>query len=235
MKTKTLITTVALTGALLASASVAKANAFLELISGTSTTSIASGSDSVAGAFTVGGWTANVTSGTSFGFGTILSVTESTSSFGNSPANGLTILYSSGAYSQDGPYTFSGTENASTVGATVALYFGSVVADVTTSIPGGLGALAGGPYTLAGSGGGSVASPTGTGTTTGTFVVNELMTIGGGAGATLTGAGTRANVQDTFVVKGIIPNVPDGGTTLTMFGSAMLALAGLRSKFGKRS
>jgi hypothetical protein len=60
------------------------------------------------------------------------------------------------------------------------------------------------------------------------------MTIGGGSGASLSGAPATANVQDTLTVKGVI--VPDGGMTLTMFGSVMLGLAGLRSKFaGKRS
>jgi hypothetical protein len=235
MKTKTLITTVALSGALLASASVAKANAFLELISGTSTTSVATGiSDSLSGNFSVGGWTVNTTTGTSLGFGTILSVTESTVSGGAAPTHGLTILYSSGLYNQDGAYTFSGTENAGTVGSTVALYFASAVANAGTSIPGGLGSLVGGPYSLTGTGGSSSSSPTATGTTAGIYSVNELMTIGGGAGASLSGAPATANVQDTLTVKGVI--VPDGGMTLTMFGSVMLGLAGLRSKFaGKRS
>jgi len=232
MKTKTLITTVALTGALLVSASVAKANAFLELISGTSTVSVASAADSVSGSFSIGGWTANIPSGASFGFGTFLSVTESTSSGGGSPAHGLTILYSSGLYNQDGTYTFSGTENSGLVGSTVALYFGSTVANAGTSIPSGLGTLQA-LFALTTPGGGSSASPTAKGSTTGTYVVNELMTLGGGASASLTGPST-ANVQETLTVSGSGLLVPDSGPTMTMFGSVMLGLAGVRSKFGSK-
>jgi hypothetical protein len=230
MKTKTLVMGMALTGALLASASVAKANAFLELISGTSTTSIASGANSLSGSFSTGGWTVNMTSGTSLGFGEILDVTESTVSGGGAPTHGLTILYSSGAYSEDGSYTFSGTENAGTVGSTVALYLASTgPANHLSAIPGDLGTLQA-LFALTTPGGGSSSSPTATGNTTGTYYVNELMTIGGGGSAAIHGAAT-ANVQDTLTVSGA---VPDSGMTMTMLGSVMMGLAGLRSKFGAK-
>jgi hypothetical protein len=160
-----------------------------------------------------------------------LDVTESTVSGGGSPTHGLTILYSSGAYSEDGSYTFSGTENAGTVGSTVALYLASTgPANNLSAIPGDLGTLQA-LFALTTPGGGSSSSPTHMGTTTGTYYVNELMTIGGGGSVTLSGVAATANVQDTLTVSGA---VPDSGMTMTMLGSVMMGLAGLRSKFGAK-
>lgn len=238
MKTKTLVTTMALTGALLASASVAKANAFLEIITGTSTltTSVGAGSYSSqlgGSGVTLGGWNIQVqengnSSGAPF-FDVSMNTLDKT---GSSPGNGLTVIYSSGLYANYGEYTFSESTTAlgNTVGADAEAYrstavWGSAGFNTLGTYGTSLGALAVGAG-LASSPAdvvnGAIGAPQ--------YDLTEVVNIGGGYSASV-GKGAVENVTADFSVS-----APDGGTTVVMLGSALVGLSFIRSKFGaKRS
>jgi hypothetical protein len=217
MKTKTLVATVALAGALLAGASTAKANASLDLISGTSTVvGAVSGND---GEYfgTVGGWSVNA----AFGLNSLLEVTLEDTSSGN-PGHGLEVVYTSGPYIFSGAYTFGASDpGLNTLAGQASGYYSPTAIGPYT-------ALAGSPFALP-----AVSSFSGqvSGSLTGTYYITEILTFGGGATSTLTGGLQTVNAQVAF--KGSAVAVPDGGMTLALMGSVLAGLAGLRSKFGK--
>jgi hypothetical protein len=221
MKTKTLVTTMGLTGALLASASVAKANAFLEIF----TTGFAPATMSGPGVgtitsltATVGPWTVVSESGnpTAGPFNVDLSIT------GNDmpETNPLWVLYSvnniGGPIS--GPFdlnTDSNGENTKTVNDWVYnLYVGAVknpLGDTGTLAPANA-------FASQSIGNNSFANTVGSVVNLTAFT--ELVEILPGKGA------NKLSIDSNFTA------VPDGGTTLMLLGSALTGLAGLRSKFG---
>ena len=220
MKTKTLVTTMALTGALLATASVAKANAFLELFTAGSAPATMSGpglGTITTLTATVGPWTVVSESGnpTANPFNVDLSVTGN-----DSPeTQPLWILYSinniggpfTGSYDLN---TDSNGENTKTVNTWVYdLYVGAAINPL-----GATGTLApANAFAKQSIANDSSANTTGTVTLT---AYTELIEVLPGKGA------NKLSIDSNFTA------VPDGGTTLMLLGSALTGLAGLRSKFG---
>jgi len=223
MKTKTLITSMALTGALLAAASVAKANAYLEVISGSASQSgfinIPPNGQAYEG--TVGSWAFDFSSGSQSGTSDILSVMLNTQASGNVVANGLTIIYASGTpYTLPGGFNLSESDTGDTLGATAAAYTSSVWNPPT------LGTQLGTTLSL-GAATGSVQESGSIGSSS--YFVTEVLNIGGGAAGVISPASYETvNVTETLKV------VPDGGTTLMLLGSAFVGVCGLRNRFSKR-
>jgi hypothetical protein len=225
MKTTTLIMTVAITGALLATASVAKANAYLTLDSGGTIINVASSTDGVAYSGPVGSWTVDIATATSSGKLTV-ELADSTENSGKQ-TSGLEVIYSSGFYNTDGSYDFgASTSGSQTLASTASAYTGSML---YTSGVGGLGSLS--------QISGTISMPTHSfgadefGTIGGSYYLTEVLTIGTIAPGSI-GEFVHANLGETFTVTA----VPDSGITLTMAGAVFMGLAGLRSKFGaKRS
>jgi hypothetical protein len=223
MKTKTLVATVALAGAVLAGTSTAKANATLELISGSATAfGTVSGDDAVY-VGSVGGWSVNVASG----LADSLNVSLSDSSHGT-PTAGLEIIYISGTYSFGGGYTFGASDpGLNTLNGTAQGFYSATA----PALGGPYGtALAGSPFSLPAI---VAASPQLTGSLVGNDYITEILTFGNPAAGSLTGISQHVQGQISFQGSGSV--VPDGGLTLGMIGSVMVGLAGLRSKFSKRS
>jgi hypothetical protein len=224
MKTKTLITTVALTGALLASASVAKANAYMELISGTSSVIIPAanlGPNGITWAGTVGSWDLDIATGTSSG-SLVVGLNDLSQNAGLQTA-GLEVIYSSGQYGQDGKWTFG----ASDPGGESLTAQAQAWESPTLYIAGGsLGTQLGSTLALA-------MAPTAkqdSGTISGSYYLNEVLIVGDPSQNSIhPGHNEFANLDATFRVT-----TPDGGMTLSMVGSVLLGLAGLRSKFGAK-
>jgi hypothetical protein len=226
MKTKTLITTVALTGALLASASVAKANAYMELISGSSSVIVPAanvGPNGISFVGTVGSWSLDIATGLSSG-SLVVGLNDLSQNTGLQTA-GLEVIYSSGVYSASGKWTFGASDPGGESLAAQAQAWKSP----TLFIAGGsLGTQLGSTLNLA-------TTPTSlqdSGTIGGWYYLNEVLIIGDPSQNSIhPGHFEYANLDATFTVA-----TPDGGMTLSMVGSVLLGLAGLRSKFGaKRS
>ena len=223
MKTKTLITSVALAGALIAGTTAVKANPELELISGTSSTLVIASSP--LGVLTydgpIGQWKINVTSGEN-DLGGVLDPVIDVSSLDTAKGyrgalSGLTIEYTSGGNTANGSVTgaIGGTTTTSVLDQQYLGYTPFGTTRLLTSI---------GPLT-GGVGGVFSGSATGsTGVTTAPYWLTEVVTISGA---------TRGNQQTSFDANSA---VPDGGTTMFMLGSVLAGLSGLRSKPGaKRS
>lgn len=215
----------ALTGALLASASVAKANAFLELISGVTTVTVPAanfGPNGVGFDGQVGSWDLDLASGSSSGGLTVNLENQSANSL--KQTSGLEIIYSSGSYSAGGTYVLGASSaGGNTLASTVQGY-------TSTSLwTGGafgtqLGSTLGVPASI-------VSSSKETGSISGPFYVTEVLTIGNPATGSINPSATEvAQVDASFHVTA----VPDSGLTLGMAGSVFMGLAGLRSKFGAK-
>jgi len=224
---KTILATMTVAAALMASAPFAKANAFLELISGSTTTVTALGNSAFYGG-SIGSWDVSVTFGSSSGTPTLLNVGLNTSDNGNFVTKGLTIIYSSGSYPIYGNYSFSATFDHDSLGASAAvyrdvgLYPGSPVS-YGTQLGSTLSSAANVNLALSYNEAGYIGQPP--------YYLNEVINIGGGGSATFSGAYQHEQVTSAFRVT----PVPDGGLTLAMLGSALIGVAGIRSKFGKRA
>jgi hypothetical protein len=226
MKTKTLITGMALTGALLMSASVVKANAYLELISGTSTVTIPAanfGPNGVGFDGTVGSWNLDLASGSSSGSLTVNLENQSANS--STQTAGLEIIYSSGSYGAAGNYTFGASSaGGNTLASTAQGYESSSLWTGVGSFGTSLGSALGVPAV-------SVSSSSEGGSISGLYYITEVMIIGNPAAGSISPARNEvAQVDASFRVT----PVPDGGMTLTMAGSVFMGLAGLRSKFAAK-
>jgi hypothetical protein len=223
MKTKTLVTTLALTGALLASASVAKANAFLELTTttgmGGNEINLSTATDPATLAASVGGWSAVTEIGASASSPLEIDLSISSASSGPGPNQDLWIIYStdnvggpvSGSYLLD---TISGGQNVGTVKTWV--YNNDLI---TSKVAIGALPLAGAFAGLTFAGHGSADT---TGTVAGMNDFTEIIEVIPGSGH------NTVSIDSNF-------SVPDGGSTVAMFGSLLMGLAGIRSKFGKRA
>jgi len=241
----------------MASASVAKANAYMELISGTSTVQIMPGaamntvvhsgsysltfSDQVGNSAdfigTVGSWTLDISSGTSSGD---INIQLQNTSTGSAVTKGLEIIYSSGTYSLNGQYLDGAAETGpNTLSSTVqgyaggSLYTGSgsmgtALATATTA-PGYTPAVtAATGFTLLPNKPGTQESTLPI-TLNGSYAITEVINI-----AAPSSPGHYQYVAATASFNSV--PVPDGGMTASMIGSALLGLVGLRSKFcSKRS
>ena len=243
IKIKVLMTGTALTGALLMSASVAKANAYMELISGSTTVQVEPGGVVVGnGSYTtdyalqsgngalfigtIGSWGVDIASGAESGS---LSVTLVDNINGDTTqTHGLEILFSSGSYALSGSYNFGVSDSGGN----------SLIAAVSGWTSSSL-------YTGSGSKGTSLGSWT-LGATyaqsfqntnialSGSQYVTEELLFGGTTG-TITPQQATMNATASFTTY-VPPPVTDGGLTAGRAGAALLCVMGLRSKFGvKRS
>jgi hypothetical protein len=207
MNTKTLITTMALAGALMASTSVVKANALLTITSGGQTFS-ATGltqSDITLTATFTDGWTSTTTTG--FADNAPLAIDVGEAANGTTGAS-LTICYTDGYFAEHGDWSLS----TFSVGSSDL----SVVAHAYST---GAGSLAwqsmGTPGYVSDSG--SFTSALG--------YYGETICITPGKDKF-----QSASVDSYF---NFTP-VPDSGATLTLLGSMFLGIASLRSKFGSK-
>jgi hypothetical protein len=219
MKRKTIITTMALTGVLLASASVAKANAFLEILSGSASSTTTTPGPSGTLTASVGGWTAVTDYGNpSFGpFNIDVSVDNGTPAAETTP---LWIVFSlssvggplSGVYSLD---TFTGGANVKTVNDWVYNTYYSSKLSLPPAPSGSFASQ-------------SISSPGSlntSGTITGLTAYTEVIEVIPASSGKVT-----LSIDSNFGL------VPDGGTTFALLGSTLVGLAGIRSKmFGKRA
>jgi len=209
---KTILATITVAAALLASAPLAKANAFLEVISGgqsASTSAVGPNSDLVlqTGAGGLDGWYFTVSTGTAALAPINIDVGETALAF--SQADPLTVIYRTAFYRTPGTWklitTSSSTPDLSVVAS--AYSFGHLLA--SQSIPPGGGV-------------------TSTGVLTHNLgVFTEIIVI-----TPIAPGFESVSVDSRF---DFTPNLPDGGMTMAMLGSVLLGLAGLRSKFGKRA
>jgi hypothetical protein len=210
MKTKTLVMGMALTGALLASASVVKANAFLEVSSGAtvSSTSAAGAQSSLEIVGPIGNWI-NTEINTADAADAPLEIDVSNQGSGKNVAP-LEIIYSTGTYPAAGAWNLFSSSTSGSVTVSLSAYSG-------TSL------YTGGPLT----GMTLLASQTMHASaldSSGLLHIpldyfTEIITV------TPNGRGTvGASVDSSF-------GIPDGGTTMLMLGSVLAGLSGLRSKF----
>jgi hypothetical protein len=241
---KTILATITVAAALLASAPLAKANAYIEAVSGIN--SITSGvivgnnpSASIGG--TVGGWDFTFNLGHANG-----GITYDISSIdsGTRITDPLTIIYQSVGAAAFGPgtYKLATTGNISfssvQVGNNYVASTGSVNLSVKVYDSAGLvytlpvlGDLINSQGQTLLSPGGSLGIPDKTGSMTSLDVFTEIITI---TPAFDTGSphGLSASLDGSF---NYIPGIPDGGLTIAMLGSVLIGLAGIASKFGKRA
>jgi hypothetical protein len=208
-------------GALLASASAARANSYLTLVSGGSVVNVASSTAGISYDGPVGSWSVDIGTGTSSGLLTV-ELTDSTQNTGKQ-TSGLELIYSSGLYGEDGVYDLgASTSGSQTLASTASAYTSS---GLYTGGAGGLGSLS----QLSG----TISMPTHsfgadeTGTIGGSYYLTEVLTIGSVAPGSIDEF-VHANLGETFTVTA----VPDAGMTFTMAGAVFMGLAGLRSKFG---
>ncbi|HEY3862904.1 MAG TPA: VPDSG-CTERM sorting domain-containing protein [Verrucomicrobiae bacterium] len=245
MKTKTLMMGMALTGALVMSASVAKADAFMELISGSTTINVTGAimthganyygvsGDGALFVGSVGSWSVDIASGAESG---AFNVTLTDNINGNTTqTHGLEVVYSSGPYNLGSPghYTFGASDaGGNSLTATISgyynansMYSGSTLSALATyeaaSTLMGKWTL---PTTIASSDQNVDFPINGS-----ADYITEVMLFGGTTGS-ITPQKVAMQATASFT-----PFVPDGGTTASMVGSALLGLVAIRSKFGKRS
>lgn len=226
---KTILATMTVAAALVASAPLAKANAFLEVISGSSSASTTSGSDTATLNSTVGGWNVSTQTGSSSVFG----ISLNSQNIGPATAQNLEVIYSSGAYPQTGVWKFGGSSTSEgivnpTIDYTAYAYQYSAGGPLYgQSGPLGtlLASLSLGPNQAIAPYDGAISGMLGN------FTEILYITVVNVPAADDAG-GIQANVQTSFQVY---PVVPDGGLTLAMLGSVLVGVAGIRYKFGKRA
>jgi uncharacterized membrane protein len=221
---KTILATVTV-AALVASAPFAKANAYLELISGSSALGFSVGGNNMVFSGSVGSWDFAFSSGTSSG-STMLNVGLNTQANGDAVTRGLTVVYSSGAYPVYGNWYFSESETHDTLLASADVYrSGSLWTGA-----GGFGTLLGSlslpatPTTQSSVGVSGVI-------TTPPYYVNEVINIAGGSTTTFAATAPSVNVTASFLVSA----VPDGGLTLAMLGLGFVGMATIRARMAKRA
>jgi hypothetical protein len=228
MKTRTIITSAALAGAVIASATVASANPMLELISGSSSTLVTA--SSATGKVTydgpMGQWSINVTTGENVLGGSSLpsidvnSIDTAPKGSFTPPLLSLTIMYTSGGNFGSGPVL--GNIGGTTTTSVTDLQF---LGDSAFSTQDLLTVL--GPFTPKHGNESAFSGSTvgNTGAVQGTYWLTEEIVIGGSDSAK--GESTSFDANSAVV--------PDGATTIALLGSAFAGLGLLRSRFGKRA
>jgi hypothetical protein len=241
MRIHALFTGMALTGVLLSVPSVVKADAYMELISGSSTVQVTGPLGLNGGNFDgvfgngalfigdVGTWKVDIAAGGNLPGGFNVTLTDVVNS-PNAQAQGLEVIFSSGSYPLSGSYVFGASDaGGNSLTATVSGYDSSALYTGTGSMGTSLGSFTLGT-TYAQS---FQTSPV---LMSGTQYITETLLFGGTTG-TLPGqpGPVTMNATASFVDPPDVNEVavvPDGGMTLTMAGLALAGLAGLRSKFG---
>ena len=248
---KSILATMTVAAALVASSPLAKANAFLEVVSGAlNSTTVVTGSDSGTLSASIGGWTISTETGISSVFG----ITLTSSSTGPATAGPLTVYYSSGAYAQTGLWVLGASTTSTaeqalhgipigvtppTIDYSAAVYSNPLGTGATTGVGNALnrgtygGGTLGGQLGLTDLLGPNANAPQQFGLLLGALGnFTEILTIN----PILVPAHTvqmNAEIQTSF---SIIPiTVPDGGLTIALLGSVLIGLAGIRCKFGNRS
>jgi len=220
---KSILATMTVAVAILASASLAQANAYLELISGGVSVVVPAANFGPNGAGyvgSIGSWTADIASGSSSG--ALVVGLENQSENGGVQTSGLEVIYSSGAYSlAGGAYWGVGTSGVQTLGTVASVYSS---ASLWTG-SGSLGTLLGSLTQPAGPAGGHSES---VGLVGGTYYITEVLMIGDIAPNSIHEY-VYSEVNATFTV------VPDGGLTIAMLGAVLIGVSSIRSKFGKRA
>lgn len=228
MNKKLILASLVATGALLVSASSARANAVLTLLAGISSTSITLPNNTAGGFTTIAfdGWTVTSDTGDNTG-GTLSSpfLNVSSQSQGGSSPQALEVIWS------QTDYTFNGTLEAS-----LTQVFGQGVTMNTFENTANVAAT-GSLYPV---------TPAGTLLTTqiigpgpGQAAANMFATVSGSPYALteellISATTAQASVQGNLFVP-FVPTVPDSGLTLTMLGACFLGVAGLRSKWSFKS
>jgi len=224
----------ALTGALLVSASVAKANAYMELISGESTIRVTGPASIVNGNYqgvtgngaifvgTIGSWSVDIASGGASG---AYNVTLTDNINGNSTQSaGLEVIFSSGSFPLNGAYNFGASDSGgNSLTASVSGYHSTSL--YTGSGPFGTSL---GAWTL------EKTYPESFQNTniplSGMDYITEVMLFGGTTGP-ITPQEVTMNATASFTPY-VAPPVRDAGVTATMLGATLLGFVGVRSKFG---
>ena len=223
---KTILASLTVAAALVASAPLAKADAFLELVSGSASTSttISGSLNAHISGLSLDGWDISIEADGSAHISPSLVVNLNSQNSGH-PTSGLSVYYSSGSYVvAGGTGIFAESQSGDSLAATASLYTsssfytgsGSLGTQFmsTLSLP---SAPSGNTYEQ-----GAFA--------TGTLYVTEEMDFGGGSAAVL--PGTIQNMNETASLN---VTIPDGGLTMVMLGSSILLLAGIRSRLSKKS
>lgn len=227
MKTKTLMT-LALTGALVAGATVVQANPELELISGATTVIVtqatAVGLITFSGA--IGQWNLNVSTGVNaFGGPTLPSIDLNSvdGSAGGKPLLPLTVEYTAGGYTVPGVDvgTIGGTTSTSVTDWQWLGYSAFDMSKLLVKLGPFVGTGGLPPTAFSGSGLGD------TGPIAGPYWLTEEVVIGG-AGSRTKASGAQLTSFDAN------STVPDGGLTMALFGSALAGLGAIRSRFGAK-
>jgi hypothetical protein len=228
MKTKTLMTSAALAGAFMACAAVVNANPMMELISGSSSTLVTA--SSAVGKVTydgaIGQWSINVTTGENVLGGPSLpdidvnSVDTAPKGSFTPPLFGLTIMYTSGGNFGSGPVLGS-IGGTTTTSVTDYQYLGSQ-AFGTDELLTKLGTFSAKNSNQTAFSGSTLGN---TGPVQGAYWLTEEIVIGG----------TRSSAGQSTSFDANSQVVPDGGTTMTLLGSAFACLGLIRSRFGKRA
>jgi hypothetical protein len=237
METKRLVMELALTGALMVSASVAKANAYMELISGETTIQVTGPLGIVNGNIqgvtgngavfigTIGSWSLDIASGGESGTYNVTLIDNING--GGMQTDGLEVIFSSGAFPLSGAYNFGASDSGgNSLPATVSGYYSSSLYTGSGSLGTSLGS-----WTLPKT---FIQSDVNTNIAlSGTDYITEKMLFGGTTGP-ITPQNVTMNATASFTP--FVPAVQDGGMTLTMVGATLLGMVGIRSKFGaKRS
>lgn len=246
----------ALTGALLMGASVAKGNAYMELISGATTVEIEPGGGIVAsGPYTdafssqtgngalfvgaIGSWAVDIASGGQAG-GFNITLTDNING-SVTQTHGLEVIYSSGSYDLAGHYNYGASDSGgNSLTAEVGGYYSSTLYQGSGPLGTSLEPSGPGPFTAS--------DPAGTWVLPQTFAasyqnvdipisdseyITELMLFGGTTG-TIPAQTVSMNVTASFTPYHSPNLVSDGGMTAAMAGCTLLGLVGMRSKFGDR-
>jgi hypothetical protein len=221
MKTKTLVTTMALTGALIAATTTVKANPELELISGSSSVIVtaASADGTVTYDGPIGQWNVNVSTG------------ENDLGGITTPMIDLNSLDTAKGYAgtlQSIEILYTALEPASAAGGITGEIGGTTTTTVTDWQWLGYSPFAKtqlltevGPFTKGAFSGTAYGT---TGTPDGSYWLTEDVLISGGI--------TKATESSSFDSNS---SVPDGGMTIAMLGSVLAGLGAIRSRIGKRA
>jgi hypothetical protein len=220
---KSILATMTVAAAILASASLAKADAFLELLSGGTSVIVPAanfGPNGVGYVGSIGSWTADIASGSSSG--SLVIGLQNQSENSGVQTSGLEVIYSSGSYSASGSGLWGvGTSGAQTLPTVASVYKSATL----WTGSGSLGTLLASLTQPAGPAGGSSVDA---GIIGGTYYITEELLIGSIAPGSIHEY-VYSDVNATLTI------MPDGGLTIAMLGAALIGLSGIRSKFGKRA
>jgi hypothetical protein len=226
MNKKTLTATLAAAAALLVSAPLARANAVLTVISGSSSVSVPDLGTGAASTTQVSfaGWNITVDSGIGYdvsGTASLPQMDVSTQDHGSGSAGTLYVIWS-----QTG-YTFIGPVDA-TISQTVSVSEGAAITYNTYATTGGILV----PTDVGGVATGLPATPLTTQVLTSTAGTVTAAFGNDPGDPTLTQeliiSGTTLGVSADAHLDG----VPDGGLTVALLGGVLVGFAGIRSRFG---